>query len=297
MEPVLKMINVTKKYKNDIILNNINLTINKNEIVGLLGDNGSGKTTLMKCILNLTKINSGNIFINEQNINNKLAYKKVGSLIENPKLFENMTGYENLYYFSLLYNESCIDINSISKILDIETFLHKKVSTYSLGMKQKILLAQALINDPNFLLLDEPMNGLDISTSFKLKEYINSLSTKSSIIISSHILSDIEYLCDRILVLNNGVLTELNKNNSDDIEKEILITTNNAIASINIIKSTLNKEAKLIEPNTLSINISNILTPSIIKILVDNSIEIFEVYEKKISLEENYKIFKKGDYN
>ncbi|WP_425445834.1 ABC transporter ATP-binding protein [Dethiothermospora halolimnae] len=284
----LKVNNLYKSYKKQKILEGISFQINKNEIIGLIGNNGAGKTTLMKCILQLTNIDSGEILINNINIKKKLCFKNVGSVIETPKLYGYMTGYENLYAQSLLYNHISKDhIISLSKELGIYNSLNKKVKNYSLGMKQRLSIAQALLNNPILLILDEPMNGLDPQGIYKLKQYLKKISRNTSILISSHILSHIDYLCDTVLMLKNGKIVNLDLNKHN--KKSTIFETSNSKKSMEILNN-FNKNSKYINSHKIAVELNKEEIPIFIKKLVNNNEELLNAniqYKRQIGSTDN----------
>lgn len=194
--------NITKNYNNQNVLNNINLTFENSNIVGLIGKNGTGKTTLMKIITgNLTNYQGESI----QN-------SKIGYSIEEPKLYNKKTGYENIKVFSRILTGG-LDKNYVETLIesfDMTNYINKKVKKYSMGMKQKLSIVLALINKPEVLILDEPTNGMDPDGSLKVLKKIEELSKKFNIkiLISSHKLEDIEMICTRALFLKDGVFVE-----------------------------------------------------------------------------------------
>lgn len=191
---------VSKFYKNTNALDNISFDFEKGEVIGLVGRNGAGKSTLMKIITkNILNFN-GSITINSS----------VGYLIEDPKLIANMSGLEHLVYFSTIYGNK-FDINDFKDLLvslDLYQILNKKVKEYSLGMKQKLAVVISILNSPDYVVLDEPTNGMDVESSYEILNVLKKLAmeTNLGILISSHKLEDIEVICDRILFLENGIL-------------------------------------------------------------------------------------------
>ena len=212
MEYVLEVNNLTKKYKNKTVVNNLNLKIKKGEIYGLLGQNGAGKTTTMCMITNLSHKTEGEIkLFGQDTTNNNQIFQKVGSIIESPGFYENLTGYENLKYFAKIQKiTNKKDIDTALKIMELEENKNKKVKEYSMGMKQRLAIAEAIMNKPELLILDEPINGLDPRGILDIRKFLKKLSKEQNmtIIISSHILSEIEQLVDRIGIINNGKLIE-----------------------------------------------------------------------------------------
>ena len=210
---VLEVSNVTKAFGNRVAVNNLSFTIKEGEIYGFLGPNGAGKTTTMKMICGLTSITKGNVKICNYDMpkDSEKALRYVGALIENPLMYPNMTGMENLKYYASLYgNISKNDIIKYARVVGLEHRLKDKLKTYSLGMKQRLGIAQALLHSPKILILDEPLSGLDPNGVKEMRDFLKVLAReyKIAILISSHMLSDMEQICDTIGIINNGQLLE-----------------------------------------------------------------------------------------
>ena len=205
---VLKCDNLKKQIKGKIIVENISFSINKGEVVGFIGPNGAGKTTAIKLILGLMKLSEGKVLINGFDIEKDFesAIEKVGSIVENPDLYMYLSGYDNLKMTANNYkNISKEQINEVIKIVGLEKKINDKVSTYSLGMRQRLGIAEAIINKPELLILDEPTNGLDVEGVIEIRNLIKNLSKQGmAILISSHNLTEIDNLCNRIIVIKNG---------------------------------------------------------------------------------------------
>lgn len=212
---VLDVLNLCKSYGNHLVLNDISFSIRENEIVGFIGPNGAGKSTLMKCLCGLIHMDSGNVTICGHDIQSQrekdLSHQ--ASLIESPGLFFNMTGYENLEIFASLKNVSKDKLQQMADYTRIGDYLKKPVSSYSLGMKQRLALSIALLSSPQFLMLDEPMNGLDPSGVFELRKELRKMVDEygMSLLISSHQLNEIEKIADRIIYIENGKIKEVEK--------------------------------------------------------------------------------------
>ncbi len=211
---VLDVSNVTKSFGNRVAVNNVSFTIREGEIFGFLGPNGAGKTTTMKMICGLTSITKGQIRVCNYDIpkDQEKALSYIGALIENPLMYPNMTGWDNLKYYASLYNNVSIkDIKKYAKIVGLEARLKDKLKTYSLGMKQRLGIAQALLHSPKLLVLDEPLSGLDPNGVKEMRDFLKILAHeyKIAILISSHMLSDMEQICDTIGIINNGQLLEI----------------------------------------------------------------------------------------
>lgn len=207
---ILKVENISKEYKRKSVVKNVSFQCYKGEILGILGPNGAGKTTIIKMLTGLTKSKKGDIFINSYNIKDSFeeAIRNVGAIVETPFLYEYMSGKDNINIFSKLYNASDADVSEAIKISGLANRLSDKVKVYSLGMKQRLGIAVALLKNPKLLILDEPMNGLDPMGVRDLREFLKDLvhNNNISILISSHTLSEMEKLCDRVIVIKDGEL-------------------------------------------------------------------------------------------
>ena len=208
----LKCIKLEKKVKDKILVQDISFSVNQGEVVGLVGPNGAGKTTIIKLILGLVKITKGNVYINGLDIEKNFvkAIEKVGAIVENPDLYMYLSGYDNLKITANNYkNISKERINEVIKIVGLENRIKDKVSTYSLGMRQRLGIAEAIINNPQLLILDEPTNGLDVEGIIEIRNLIKELSKKGiAILVSSHNLSETGNICSRIIAVKNGKIVE-----------------------------------------------------------------------------------------
>ena len=180
---ILRTNNLTKKYKDFTALNNANITINKGDIYGLIGRNGAGKTTLMKVITTLTNKTNGEFYLFDKGDSDLTETKRrIGCLIENPAFFENLTAYQNLKYYAI--QKGIVDYSQIDKVLDLVKLSdskNKKFKTFSLGMKQRLGIAFAMLDNPDFVILDEPINGLDPIGISELRETLKKLNEESNI--------------------------------------------------------------------------------------------------------------------
>lgn len=207
---------LNKQFKKETILKDINLKVYPNEVYGLLGVNGAGKSTLMKIICGILPQTSGNIYLDGSPLTRK-ELVNIGSLIESPPTYNHLSAQDNLKVVAL--NEN-IDFNEIPKILELVNLdvpSKKKVKNFSLGMKQRLGIAMALLKKPKLLVLDEPSNGLDPYGIQELRELLKNLTKENtSVIISSHILSEIQQLADHIGIIHNGKLEYQEKNKTDE---------------------------------------------------------------------------------
>ncbi|MCL1913759.1 MAG: ABC transporter ATP-binding protein [Eubacteriaceae bacterium] len=294
---LLKIEGVTKRIKKKTIIDNINMQINEGEIVGFLGPNGAGKTTTIKMVVGLFSITSGEIYICGHSIKTdyESAMANVGSIIENPDLYKRLTGRGNLEYFAAMHSpEAMENIGSVAQLVHMEGHLDEKLKTFSLGMRQRIGVAQALLHMPRLLVLDEPTNGLDPKGIKELRDLLKSLAKNSNVgvLVSSHLLSEMELLADRYYIIDKGVIVE--EISVDDINsggehtKEFhLETDDNGAAAKKL--TDLGFEAQVAEDGLSVIClVSRDDVPRAISGLVSGGVGIFSAVQGKESLEEKY---------
>ncbi len=214
METVLKVIGITKKYNNGRGIFDINLDIQRGDIFGFLGPNGAGKTTAMKIMTGLMSADSGDVEIFGHSITKEFekAMEKVGCIIETAESYAYLSAYENLKLFSRFYDD--VDNNRIDEVLELTGILKykkEKVKNFSLGMKQRLGIASAILSRPELVILDEPLNGLDVQGMIEIRQLIKMLAEtdKTTFFISSHLIHDVELTCDRIGILYNGRLVNV----------------------------------------------------------------------------------------
>ena len=292
METVLKTNGIVKKYGNNTILNNINMTINKGDIYGFIGKNGAGKTTFMRVVLSLTTHNQGEIsFFDNKRIGE--VGLKIGSLIEAPGLYKNATAYENLKRFSIIYNADISKINDLLKLVGLEKAAKKKVKNFSLGMKQRLGIAIALLGEPEFLLLDEPINGLDPEGIKEIRDVILKLNKEKGItfLISSHLLDELSKIVTRYGIINNGILVEEidAKELKEKCRSKLVIECDNQEKAKTIVEKIIKKDKDVvINKNRIEVN-SQINDSAIInKKLVEAGISVNAIYPNYDSLEEYF---------
>lgn len=210
MADVIIIEKLTKKFNETEVLSNINVTFEKGKIHGLIGRNGSGKTMLMKCICGLVPVTSGKISINDKIIGKDIEIpENIGVIIENPGFIPNYSAYKNLYFLSKITSKiGKAEIRNAIQSVGLDPDNKKHVGKYSLGMKQRLGLAQAIMENPDILILDEPMNGLDKDGVNDMRKYLLKLKDQGkTILIASHSSEDIEILCDTVSEMDKGILT------------------------------------------------------------------------------------------
>ena len=296
-EVVLKTNNLTKQYNKNVVLDNVNITIKKGDIYGLIGRNGAGKTTLMKIITTLASPTSGTFELfntcseNDELFDNK---KRVGSLIEYPAFYLNLSAYDNLKYYTI--QRGIVDKNQINKVLELVNLTgtgKKKVKTFSLGMKQRLGTALAILNSPDFVILDEPINGLDPIGISELRDTFKKLSdNRITLLISSHILSELYLLANEFGFLENGkLIKELSKEELDlECSKCLVIKTDDSKKVSVLLEKELNtNNYKVINNEEIRVYDYTDDSDKVSDVLVNNKIKIKGFYESGISLEEYFK--------
>ncbi len=283
MKKILELKNISKEYKDYKALDNVSFSLNKGEIVGLIGPNGAGKTTLMRIIVGLTKQYNGKV--------NLIDNTSIGCVIETPSFYPYMTGYENLKYLAELNDVSTEKVMETIELLGLKEALNKKVRGYSLGMRQRLGIAAALLREPKLLILDEPTNGLDPAGIHELRAYIKDIVIKKEItvLISSHILSELEKLCDRAIIIKHGkVIDLLDINKSTKYDDVIVIIKTNDV--INTKKVFLENKIKVIDvrKDQISVSVNKELADEIVELLTSNNIKFTGLYQEKQSLEDTF---------
>ena len=281
---VLEVKNIDKFFGKKQILKDISFDIEEGEILGFVGPNGSGKTTTIKIILGLQQASRGEVLINGNNIkdNYENAIRKVGAIVESPDMYMYLSGLENLKLVANYYNISHNEIERVVEFVGLKDRIKDKVSKYSLGMRQRLGIAQAILNKPNLLIVDEPTNGLDPSGIIEFRNMLKELAKKEkmSIFISSHNLAEIENICDKVLLLKEGKIV------SSDVLKEVENNDKYKLELSSTLK--LKKEAKveIIDDNYIYYLGNKEDIAKFIETLVNKKIKIYSVVKCKESLED-----------
>lgn len=290
MEYVIETKNLTKKYGSSPVVDNINLHVPKGKIYGLLGRNGAGKTTTMKMMLKLIKVTNGNINLFGEDFRNNSLYKKIGSIIETPGFYQNLTARDNLKILAKLHgNITDKEIQEALEVVGLHKEEKKTFSNFSLGMKQRLGIAAAIMHNPELLILDEPINGLDPIGISEIRSFLLRLSHEKgvTIFISSHVLSEIEQIADVIGVMNNGkLIEEVNiLELQDKLKHYIEITVSDTKSAEKILKDNFSIKDYSIIDNTIYIYDSNKNISDINKSLVQNNISVTKLNPCKETLE------------
>ena len=291
MESVLKTSNIVKKYGDKVVLKSVSININKGDIYGFIGKNGAGKTTFMRSVLNLTSLDEGEVkFFGDKTINE--VGLKVGSLIEAPGLYKNASAYENLKRFSMCYGVDESKINEVLKLVDLEGTGKRKAKDFSLGMRQRLGIAIALLGEPDLLMLDEPINGLDPEGIRKIRDVILRLNKEKNItfLISSHLLDELSKVVTKYGIINNGVLLE--EISADELKEKcknkLVIEVDDTSKARDVIVKEFPNADVLLKKNKLEINSHINKSASINEMLVKSGVRVNAIYPNFDSLEEYF---------
>ena len=290
VKPIVELKNVTKIIKGKTLIDNLSLDLFPGQITGFLGPNGAGKTTTIRLMTGLMHLTSGTITIEGSSIANdyEKAIANVGVIVENPEMYKYMSGYNNLVHFSRMHKDVSKErIDEVVKQVGLTKRINEKVSTYSLGMRQRLGLAQALLHDPKFLILDEPTNGLDPAGIREFRTYLRRIAEENnvSIFVSSHLLSEIELMCDRVAVIQNGKLIDERMIQSDEktrmkLKAEPAELVENYLSSNDYVFTT--------HEGVFLLDLKEEKVPVLINALVAQQVQIFAISAVHETLEEQF---------
>lgn len=294
---------LTKIYGKQVVVDSVNLHVRKGRIYGLLGRNGAGKTTIMKMILGLASITSGEVNVFGQNIKGreKRIYPRIGAMIETPGFYPNLTGTENLEIFAKLRGTAASDaVKTALKIVGLPYKDKKLFSKYSLGMKQRLGIANAILHDPELLILDEPTNGLDPIGIAEIRNFLKELSQDrgKTILISSHILSEMQLLADDIGVIDHGVLLE--ESSMEELQKKnsryILLQVSDVSKAVILLEQRFAVQAYSVEDeHRLRLYDTSLDMAAINKALVLQGVSVVSASLRNDTLEDYFKKITGGE--
>lgn len=294
---VLSAEKITKTIGNKNIVDDLSFDIHQGEVVGLLGPNGAGKTTTIRMIVGLINISKGDVIVRGHSVRKQFvkAIRHIGGIIENPEFYPYMSGYDNLKQYQRM-SEGIKDsrINEVVKLVGLQDALHKKVRAYSLGMRQRLGIAQALLHEPSILILDEPTNGLDPAGIREMRDYLKQIAREEgiAILVSSHLLSEMELMCSRVIVIQEGKFVTERSIGSEPQNELVSVTfrvndTQQVLGAVHALEE-VNVIGVQPERNEVTLQMNDELIPQLIKILGDNGVAIYRIEETKQSLEEEF---------
>ena len=293
-KPVLEVLGLKKRIGLKTIVEDISFDMHEGEIIGLLGPNGSGKTTIMRMLVGLTKTTKGEVYCFEKplGLGKVKMLKEVGAMIETPEFYNYMSGWSNLKQMARVCGKkvSRARMKELVEFVGLSKVIRKKVKTYSLGMRQRLGLAQALLNDPKILILDEPVNGLDPQGVQDFRNKLKEIATTGvSILISSHLLDEIEKVSDRVIVIEKGRIIaddKLDNLVADETIKTLISTYD--VEKAEILVRELGIRYELTKDGFIFENISREDKARVITYLVTNNVELDSIRELTTSLEDRF---------
>lgn len=295
MANVLEVKDVYKHLGKREIIKGISFSVKEGEIFGFLGPNGAGKTTTIRMLVGLIAPNKGTISIMGHEIGKERekALSSVGAVVENPELYTYLSGRENLMQIARIRKIHKEEVDKVVELVKLSDRINDKVKKYSLGMKQRLGLAAALLSDPRLLILDEPTNGLDPTGIMEFREIVKHASKErnTAVFISSHILSEVQQLCDTVAFINNGKIQSVESITGGQIKNEtetLVLVTREAKNCSEVLKQLDYVYKVSVEENVFTINAKEDSSPEIAATLVEKGIAIKEMYKKHSELEQRY---------
>ncbi|QSF97805.1 ABC transporter ATP-binding protein [Bacillus paralicheniformis] len=294
METLLELKNVSKTIRGKKIIDGLSFDVRAGEIFGFLGPNGAGKTTTIRMIVGHMNITAGEIAVCGVSVkeNFEKAARHIGAIVENPELYKFLTGYQNLQqYARMTKGVTKQKIDEIVELVGLKNRINDKVKTYSLGMRQRLGLAQSLLHDPKLLILDEPTNGLDPAGIREIRDHLRKLTRERgmAVIVSSHLLSEMELMCDRIAIIQNGKLRDIQHVHGParDEKKRYYIQADDNQALMR--EAAAFKKMKVDESEGgIELSLQKDEVPDLIKHLSDNGVRLYEVKAVNKSLEDRF---------
>lgn len=284
---ILKVENLKKAYGDNKVLKGVNLSIDSPGIRALVGPNGSGKTTLFSVITNLLKTDSGSVEVLGMKNNNPDIFREISFLKDNTVLYSYLTGLDHLQFIAYAQSLPKSRIDEVCEVIGINNYVGYKTGTYSLGMKQHLLLAMAIMNKPKLMILDEPLNGLDPTSIIKIRKLLKEMANDgTAILLSSHTLSEIDLITSDILFLSEGKIIDEDISRYKTIEYKLLLKD-----------ESISKASLLLENNkNITLRASNLIyrtkeldIQKFVNMMTENGIEFTEINKRRIGAEERYK--------
>lgn len=292
---VMDIVNLKKTIGKKEIIKGLNFQIRSGEVFGFLGPNGAGKTTTIRMMVGLIGITEGDVVIEGKSIRKdfKGAVRHVGAIVENPEMYPFLSGWKNLKQYARMMEGITEErIQEVVALVGLEKAIHEKAGRYSLGMRQRLGIAQALLHNPSILILDEPTNGLDPSGIREIRLYLRKLAQEANVavIVSSHMLSEIELMCDRIGIIKNGELVAIEMVQTKATEATGLIVqleVEPVQGALQIVKGHVAGEV-VAEGNTLTFSTTRETIPALVKALAAKDVAVYSVEQKQASLEDKF---------
>lgn len=295
--PAVEIRNLTKTIGSKTIVDNLSFDIPRGEVFGFLGPNGAGKTTTIRMMVGLISKSNGQVFVNGIDVSKNFseAMQHVGAIVENPELYKYLTGYQNLKHFANMSKGVTKQrIDEVVKLVGLEQRIQEKVKTYSLGMRQRLGLAQALLRKPDVLILDEPTNGLDPAGIRELRDHLRTLAKQEglAVIVSSHLLSEMELMCDRVAIIQAGKLVDVQSMrdmvNADALGQVTEIEVDEPDAATQRIREQHPDLEVVRQADLLVVSIAREGIPGVLQTLIGAGLKVYGVRTASKSLEDKF---------
>lgn len=297
MDVIMRIENISKTIGRKKIIDNISFDLRQGEVFGFLGPNGAGKTTTIKMIMGFFAVDEGRIIINgfDHRKQYESAMAALGGIVENPEMYLDLSGRVNLEMYARLHEGVTEDrINEVIRLVGMEDRINEKIKRYSLGMKQRVGLAQALLHRPKVLILDEPTNGLDPAGIRELRDILRKLAHEENVavMISSHLLSEMQMMCDRVAIIDNGhilkILSMEEISGTDQGTPSYFIACSDPDRSVSLVSTLRGVEIVRKEINGIEVRVTMEDLQKYLRILLAENIQITGIEQKKVSLEEAF---------
>ena len=298
MDKVLEVKNLSKKIGKREIIKDISFTINKGEIFGFLGPNGSGKTTTIRMLVDLISMDLGSITIMGKDIKKERegALSHIGAVVENPELYSYLSGYENIMQIARIRNISKNRVDEVMELVGLENRINDKLRKYSLGMKQRLGLAAALLSQPSLLILDEPTNGLDPNGIQEFRHILKNLCKENhmSVFVSSHILAEVQHLCDIVAFIEDGEIATIETMEMVKKSTNYFLETAENDNVTRILESIEGITVRKVIDHGYVLDLHKEKPSNILKKIISNNIEVMSFARHEKELEERYLELVKG---
>ena len=296
-EKVLEVKSLTKRIRQTAIVDDVSFDVKRGEIFGLLGPNGAGKTTIIRMIGSLINRTNGKVLINGHDLDGEFeeAMSDLGAIVENPEFYKYMSGRKNLIHYARMATTPIEPgrLDEVAKLVKLDHAMEKKVKTYSLGMRQRLGVAQAILHKPALLILDEPTNGLDPQGIKEFRMYLRELANEGiGVLVSSHLLAEMQLMCDRFAVIEKGKLIHIENNQQQDEEeeqREIAYSVGNVLAAAKVLREQI-PQADILKQDVhmITVKATKEQSAEIVRAFVKADIDVYEMSVVKKSLEDRF---------
>jgi ABC-2 type transport system ATP-binding protein len=294
--PIVQIRDITKRIGSKTIIDKLSFDVPPGEVFGFLGPNGAGKTTTIRMMVGLMSITSGDIWIGGNSIRTDFekAIRHVGAIVENPEMYKFLTGYQNLvHYARMIPGVTKERIEEVVSLVMMENRIDDKVKTYSLGMRQRLGIAQALLHKPSVLILDEPTNGLDPAGIRELRDHLRKLTREEgiSVIVSSHLLSEMELMCDRVAIIQNGKLIDvrlIKEYVEDGGMAEVMFEVDQAQTAKELLDKMMQGLNIAVQGSRIVLTLEKEQIAEVNKLLVQAGIKVYSIQATSKTLEDRF---------